>query len=49
MFSDAIVLLEDQLVNGGQDNASLEPCESITLKVQTSKKSVVYNLAKVAS
>ena len=48
-IADAIVLQEDQVANRALDasTVSLDPAESITLKVQTSKKSVVYSLAKV--
>ena len=48
--SDAIVVLEDQLVNGGAGDSStlsLESEDTISLKVQSSKKTATFFIAKV--
>ena len=46
---DAIVVLEDQLLNGELDSSttSLDSEDSISLKIQSSKKTAVYSIAKV--
>jgi hypothetical protein len=45
---DAIVVLEGQLVNGGTDGAtlSLGSGDTVSLKVQSSKKTATYSIAK---
>ena len=49
VVSDAIVVLEEQLVNGGTDGAtlSLGSGDTVSLKVQSSKKTATYSIAKV--
>ena len=49
VVSDAIVVLEGQLVNGGTDGAtlSLGSGDTVSLKVQSSKKTATYSIAKV--